>query len=378
MKKFLHFVFVSLLALSLCTAAAGEVFTLPASLETIEEEAFADCESLSGVLVIPTDVQVDETAFDGMPDLIILRGVAVVGDDTSPSAGTLDGDVWTAVSEYCKAQNVDCTYTTDAGAALQNGYDTIITVGFMASDAVSLLQTQYPDARFICLDSSLESQEDNVYCVLYQTRQAGFMAGYAAVRMGFRSLGFLGGAAVTDVVSYGDGFIQGANQAAAELNITDQVTVARNYTGTFEANTEVFNKAAAWYDARVEIIFCCGGNMCQSVIQAANAKGRWMIGVDTDQSVLGNAVVTSAMKNLGFSAVDALTRILAGSWDSLGGTCQRLGVVSSTSSANHVCLAPGTQFSSGFSASDYASMVTKLYSGTYPSGKILITVTSEP
>ena len=379
MKSVLRIFLICLLALIFCATAAGESISLPRDLQAIQEEAFADCESLSGVLVIPRDIEVAQNAFSNTPDLTVLRGVAVVGDESTPWNGTLDWDVRTAVSAYCEARNLDFTYTTDAAGIIQAGYDVIITVGFMASDAVGSLQTQYPDVRFICLDSEVGNQQDNVYCVLYNTEQSGFMAGYAAVRMGYRSLGFLGGIQeVSDVVDFGNGFIKGANQAAVELGITDEVKVARDYTGTFGPDNAVYQKAVSWYNKGVEIIFCCGGDMCQSVIRAANEKNGKMIGVDTDQSNLGSAVVTSAMKNMGFSATDALDHILGGNWSSIGGTCPRLGVISATPSENHVCLAPNTQFSSGFSASAYAAMVAKLNNGTYPSGAIQITVTSEP
>ena len=378
MKSTLRLLFVCLLTMTFCTAASGESLSLPESLEEIQEEAFAGCENLSGVLVIPTDVQVAENAFDNTPRLTVLRGIAVVGDESTPRDGTLNREVWTAVAAFCEARNLDCTYTTDAAAALQNGYDVIITVGFLASDAVNLLQTQHPDARFICLDAEVDHQQDNVYCVQYNTEQSGFMAGYAAVRMGYRSLGFLGGIDIPDVVSFGNGFILGANQAAAEQGIEEKVTVARAYTGTFAPEPAVYETAASWYDKGAEIIFCCGGDMCQAVIQAANEKNALMIGVDSDQSHLGRAVVTSAMKNLGFSATDALARILNGSWADLGGTSVRLGVVSADPDQNHVCLAPNTQFGGGFTATDYAAMVASLYRGTYPSGGIAITVTPEP
>ena len=59
MKSIPRLLFVCLLALLCCVhAAAGESLSLPRDLEEIQDEAFAGCESLSGVLTIPTDVQV--------------------------------------------------------------------------------------------------------------------------------------------------------------------------------------------------------------------------------------------------------------------------------------------------------------------------------
>ena len=378
MKSIPRLLLVCLLALVFFAfAAAEEPLSLPEGLRIIEEEAFADCESLSGVLVIPLSVQVDGSAFSNTPGLTVIRGIAVIGDEAEPSGGTLDWDVMTAVSAFCVERNIDFFYTSNAEDALNAGYNAIVTVGFMATDAVNALQTQYPDARFICLDSEVDNQQDNVCCVLYNTEQSGFMAGYAAVRMGYRSLGFLGGIPIPDVVGFGDGFILGASQAAAELEITDEVTVVSAYTYTFAPEPKVYQKAASWYGRGVELIFCCGGSMCQAAVRAANESSGLMIGVDTDQSNLGSAVVTSAMKNMGFSATDALARLLNGGWDSLGGTCSRLGVISGVPAENHVCLAPSTQFGTGFAQADYAELAARLYSGAYPSGGIGITVTSE-
>ena len=40
---------------------------------------------------------------------------------------------------------------------------------------------------------------DNVYCCTYQEEISGYMAGYAAVKLGYKHLGFLGGMSVPAV-----------------------------------------------------------------------------------------------------------------------------------------------------------------------------------
>jgi basic membrane protein A and related proteins len=61
--------------------------------------------------------------------------------------------------------------------------------------------------------------EDNVHSIFYAEEQVGFLAGYAAVKEGFTKLGFMGGMAVPAVVRFGYGFVQGAEYAAAELDV---------------------------------------------------------------------------------------------------------------------------------------------------------------
>ena len=63
----------------------------------------------------------------------------------------------------------------------------------------------------------------------FQEDQAGFLAGYAAVKDGYTKLGFMGGMAVPAVIRFGYGFVQGAEFAAEEDGVTG-VEVMYNYT----------------------------------------------------------------------------------------------------------------------------------------------------
>ena len=374
LRKSFQTLFLIVLALGVFTCAAGESLSLPSALQSIEEEAFANCESLEGIMILPLDVQVDDSAFSGVDNLDIIRGVAVVGDDDTPWNGTLSGDVWSAVSPFCEARGISCTYTTNADSAINAGYNVVITVGFGASEAVNTLQSSHPDVRFICLDASVDNQQSNVYAATYRCDLAGFMAGYTAVKQGYRSLGYMGGIEVSDVVNYGQGFVRGANQAAVEGGIADQVSVAYTYTGVFWPDNSVYEKAGAWYRDGVEIIFCAGGNQGTSVNAAASENNGKMIGVDTDQRSDLSTVLFCAVKNLGFTATDALAQILDNNWKNLGGNAPQLGLVSSAPGNNHVGLVPAGQWDS--------AVISKLMNGTYPSGNIQINVyndmTEEP
>ena len=66
-------------------------------------------------------------------------------------------------------------------------------------------------SRWTCLRATWAALTlaSNVYCAVYQEELCGYMAGYAAVKLGYTHLGFLGGMAVPAVVRYGYGFVQG-------------------------------------------------------------------------------------------------------------------------------------------------------------------------
>ena len=65
------------------------------------------------------------------------------------------------------------------------------------------------------------------------------MAGYAAVKLGYTKLGYLGGMAVPAVVRYGYGFVQGANAAAVELDKVDDVSVKYVYGNQFFGDSDI-------------------------------------------------------------------------------------------------------------------------------------------
>ena len=109
------------------------------------------------------------------------------------------------------------------------------------------------------------------------------MAGYAAVKLGYKKLGFLGGMAVPAVVRYGYGFVQGVDAAAAELGLTD-VAVKYAYGNQFYGDADITAAMDVWYGADTEVVFACGGGIFTSAGESAKKYGKKVIGVDVDQA----------------------------------------------------------------------------------------------
>ena len=237
------------------------------------------------------------------------------------------------------------------------------------------MQEENADVKFIALDVSEGdlggvSLGDNVYCAVYQEELCGYMAGYAAVKLGYKHLGFLGGMAVPAVIRYGFGFVQGVDAAAVELGIADQVTVEYVYGGQFYGDGDITGAMDTWYQTKgVEVVFACGGGIYTSAAEAAQKVNGKVIGVDVDQAgtidgTYGEGMtVTSAMKGLGATVNTLLTETKAGNWDNYGGKVETLGLVGNDPEANYVQIAPRTQFAEGFTAEDYAALVAKMFAG---------------
>lgn len=213
----------------------------------------------------------------------------------------------------------------------------------------------------------------NVTCFVYQEEISGYMAGYAAVKEGYKKLGFLGGMAVPAVIRFGYGFVQGVNAAAVELGIANEVSVNYVYGGKFQGSPEITAAMDTWYQGGTEVVFACGGGIFTSACEAATKAGvnGKVIGVDTDQSYNINGkygaglCITSAMKGLAPTVNTILTDIFAGKWENYAGRINKLGMVSGTdASLNYVQLPTATWSMKNFTKEDYATLVGKIFDGT--------------
>lgn len=209
---------------------------------------------------------------------------------------------------------------------------------------------------------------DNVYCCTYQEEISGYMAGYAAVKLGYKHLGFLGGMSVPAVTRFGYGYVQGVDEAAKELGITSDVELEYVCGGQFYGDADITAYMDTWYGSKgVEVVFACGGGIYTSAAEAAAKVDGKVIGVDSDQSgIIGEDItVTSAMKGLAPTVKTALDAIKDGNWESdYAGKIDNLGLVSENPEDNYVQLPmETTQWDDNFTVDDYKDLVKKLYNG---------------
>ena len=210
---------------------------------------------------------------------------------------------------------------------------------------------------------------DNVYCAIYQEEISGYMAGYAAVKLGYTKLGFLGGMAVPAVIRFGYGYVQGADAAAKELGITIDMKYA--YGNQFFGDADITAVMDTWYADGTQIVFACGGGIYTSAAEAAKKVGGKVIGVDVDQAPIidkdygEGMTVTSAMKGLYPTTVDTLTDVIVnGKWADYAGKIVTLGMVSGDDAKlNYVQLGKTLYEEGKFTEADYNAMVKAIFDG---------------
>jgi len=295
--------------------------------------------------------------------------------------------------EACKAfadeNGIDFTYYKPVGnstaervamvdAAVIDGYNVIVMPGFAFGETLAEVADLYPDVKFVALDVAEGeggfTATENVYSAIYQEELSGYMAGYAAVKMGYKHLGFLSGMAVPAVQRFGYGFLQGVDAAAKELNIVSDVVVEYIYGGAFAGDADITGVMDVWYGEKaVECVFACGGGIFTSAAEAAAKVGGKVIGVDTNQAPVIDGMfniegktVTSAMKGLAPTVKTLLTAIvLEDNWAAYAGKIESLGLVSADPEANYVQLPmDSTLWCDTFTQDDYKALVAAMFDGT--------------
>ena len=311
--------------------------------------------------------------------------VAMITDYGDITDQSFNQTTYEACKAFSEANGLDFSYfkpVSDSDedrvsmieSAIDQGYNVVVMPGYAFGKAIESTAGNYPDITFIALDVSAGDFSEgytipaNLYSAVYQEELCGYMAGVAAVKLGYTKLGFLGGMAVPAVQRYGYGFVQGADAAAAELGLSD-VSVKYAYGNQFYGDADITAAMDAWYADGTEIVFACGGGIFTSAAEAAAKVGGKVIGVDVDQAgVIDGSygegmTVTSAMKGLAATVNTMLQVVVDGKFDQYGGKIDTLGLVSDVPEENYVQLAGSTQFGDGFTEADYEALVAAMNAG---------------
>ncbi len=336
--------------------------------------------------------------------------VAMITDYGDITDQSFNQTTYEACKAFAEDNSIEFSYFKPAGdntadrvamieKAVNDGFNVIVMPGYAFGGAIVEAAPEFPDVKFIALDVAAgdlletavakagESYDytpenwdlnkyvdmSNVYCAVYQEELCGYMAGYAAVKLGYKNLGFLGGMSVPAVVRYGYGFVQGVDAAAADMGLTD-VKVNYIYGGQFFGDADITAVMDTWYQGGTEVVFACGGGIYTSAVDAAKKVNAKVIGVDVDQAGViakyagvDGMTVTSAMKGLYPATYDTLTDVIVnGNWEKYVGKIETLGLVSGTDpEANYVQIpmGDGTQWSDSFTQDDYKAMVKDMFDG---------------
>ena len=339
-KKALSLVLASAMVASLVGCGSSAETETPSAAETTTTEAAAT--EAAATETATTEAAATEAATTDNSD----KKIAMITDSGDITDESFNQITWETCVAYGEANGIETQYYKPAedtdeerinavDLAVAEGATVVVMPGYLFGPAIAEEQDLYPDVTFIAVDVTegdivnLAGENvalgSNVYICSFQEEQAGYLAGYAAVKDGYTSLGFLGGIAVPAVIRYGFGYIQGINAAAEEMGV--DVDVKYYYGGQFYGDDAITARMEGWYADGTQVVVACGGGIYTSAVYAAAQYDGKVMGVDVDQfPKIGDACITSAMKGLGSAVEAALDAYTSGNWSSIGGKSEQLGL----------------------------------------------------
>ncbi|QIA27224.1 BMP family ABC transporter substrate-binding protein [Thermaerobacter sp. PB12/4term] len=240
------------------------------------------------------DQSFNDMAYAGLEKAIQEFGDKVEAQDAEPDAG---------------GQNREDLLRTFA----DQGYDLVIGVGFLFTDAITAVAKEYPEVKFAIVDSCPEEPLDNVACLTFKEHEGSFLVGAAAaLKTQTGTIGFVGGMKTPLIERFEAGYRAGAKY------INPDIKVLSDYAGTtgeaFNNPTKGRELALAQIQQGADVIYHAAGGTGKGVFEAVKQQGKLAIGVDADQSLTApdyaDVILTSMVKRVDVAVYDVIRSVV--------------------------------------------------------------------
>jgi basic membrane protein A and related proteins len=218
----------------------------------------------------------------------------------------------------------DADYIPNLESLATEGFNLVISVGFLMGEATHQAAEAFPDTSFAIIDNAYggEGCEDTNTCelpnlqgLLFKEQETGYLAGYlAGLVTESNTISSVGGIKIPPV----DRFIAGY-QAGAKASNPD-VTTLNGYSEDFVDQAKCKEVALDQIAEGSDVVFQVAGGCGLGALDAAAEEGVWGIGVDADQAFLGEHVLTSALKKVDEAVYQTIAAVADGSFQGGGVT----------------------------------------------------------
>lgn len=223
--------------------------------------------------------------------------VGMITDTGGLGDQSFNDSAWAGLKKAEKDLNVDrrvleSATADDYGPNLANfaeeKMDLIIGVGFLFEESMGTAADQFPDQKFAIIDAVVD--KPNVASLTFAEHEGSFLVGViAGLATESNTIGFIGGMKFPLIEKFEYGFRAGVKA----VNPNAQVIV--NYADSFEDAGKGKEIALSQNQRGADVIYHAAGGVGVGLIQAAQERGFWAIGVDMDQSSLAPENVLCSM-----------------------------------------------------------------------------------
>jgi basic membrane protein A len=189
----------------------------------------------------------------------------------------------------------------------------VIGVGFIFSDDIRKLAEEFPDTKFACIDFSAapgETLPPNLAGLRFREHEGSFLVGaIAGLTTKSSSVGFVGGMDIPLIHKFEAGYRAGVGEVCPNCEVLS--TYAGTEPKAFSDPIAGKELSLAQIAKGADVIFHASGKTGTGVFNAAKAKGKWAIGVDSDQfEEMPCCVLTSMIKNVDVAVFDTVRDVV--------------------------------------------------------------------
>jgi basic membrane protein A len=175
-------------------------------------------------------------------------------------------------------------------------FDLVIAIGVSQAEAVKKVAAVFPQKHFAIVDAEVNAP--NVRSLLFEEHEGSYLVGaLAAMKSKTGTLGFIGGMDIPLIRRFVMGYEAGAKK------VNPKIKVISNFVGVtgdaWNNPAKAKELAISQYSSGADIIFAAAGASGNGLFDAAEEKGAFAIGVDSNQDwIKPGRVLTSMLKRV--------------------------------------------------------------------------------
>lgn len=217
-------------------------------------------------------------------------------------------------------------YDANIDTCLNEGFDVIITVGFLIADITLQKAEENPDTWFIGVDQFVTDGPENYVGIQFREDQGGFLVGALAALVAemedSNTIAGVYGIEIPPVIKYRHGYENGAKY------INPDIETLGVYIDSFEAPDRGASAAEQFIGEGASVIFGAGGPTGSGGILAATQQGVYGIGVDQDEYYTTfedgetpgvEYLISSALKRVDVGVADMISVLAEENYDEFPG-----------------------------------------------------------
>jgi basic membrane protein A and related proteins len=204
------------------------------------------------------------------------------------------------------------------------GYGLIFGVGFLFSEDIAKSATESPDTSFAVIDGFADSctqPDQNLLCIGFKEQEGSFLVGAAAaLKTKSNTVGFVGGLEGDLIKKFQAGYEAGVKYIADRDGKSIKVLVdyAGNTPEAFRNPAKGKELALKQIGQGADVLYHASGGTGAGVIAAATEKKKYVIGVDSDQSLTASPaeqkwILTSMLKRVDNAVTQTIASFVGGS-----------------------------------------------------------------